>query len=132
MEVGMVGPGRMARTWSGEHPLRRRRNQRGREGLKRGYCLMIGGTVPAERVVVMIATPLEAELVALIKAVDDRLEVRYQPELLYPRCASPATIAGSSRFTGPRNRNNNGARCWPRPKCCSVCPRTPRRDWPTP
>ncbi|PZS29836.1 MAG: hydroxyacid dehydrogenase, partial [Pseudonocardiales bacterium] len=40
--------------------------------------------MPAERVVVMIATPLEAELVALIEAVDDRLEVRYQPELLPP------------------------------------------------
>ncbi|MGH3825578.1 MAG: D-2-hydroxyacid dehydrogenase [Pseudonocardiaceae bacterium] len=38
----------------------------------------------AERVVVVIATPLEAELVALIKAVDKRHEVRYQPELLPP------------------------------------------------
>jgi len=37
-----------------------------------------------ERVVVVIATPLEAELVALIETVDDRLEVRYQPDLLPP------------------------------------------------
>lgn len=37
-----------------------------------------------ERVVVAVATPFEAELVALIKAVDDRLEVRYQPDLLPP------------------------------------------------
>jgi len=37
-----------------------------------------------ERVVVAVATPLEAELVASIEAVDDRLDVRYQPELLPP------------------------------------------------
>lgn len=36
------------------------------------------------RVVVVIATPLEAELAARIDAVDDRLDVRYQPELLAP------------------------------------------------
>lgn len=34
------------------------------------------------RVVVAIATPLEAELVDVIRAVDHRLDVRYQPELL--------------------------------------------------
>jgi hypothetical protein len=32
--------------------------------------------MPGDRVIVVIATPLEAELVALIKAVDDRLDVR--------------------------------------------------------
>lgn len=37
-----------------------------------------------DRVVVVIATPLEADLVAGIRRVDDRLEVRYQPELLPP------------------------------------------------
>ncbi|MDQ2874304.1 MAG: D-2-hydroxyacid dehydrogenase, partial [Actinomycetota bacterium] len=40
--------------------------------------------MPAERVVVVIASPLEAELVTLIEAVDGRLEVRYQPDLLPP------------------------------------------------
>ncbi|MGI8578142.1 MAG: D-2-hydroxyacid dehydrogenase [Nocardioidaceae bacterium] len=37
-----------------------------------------------ERVVVVIATQLDAELVASIEAVDDRLEVRCQPDLLPP------------------------------------------------
>jgi phosphoglycerate dehydrogenase-like enzyme len=36
------------------------------------------------RVMVAIATPLEAELVHTIRAVDDRLEVQYQPDLLPP------------------------------------------------
>lgn len=36
------------------------------------------------QVVVAIATPLEAELVALIEGVDARLDVRYQPDLLPP------------------------------------------------
>ncbi len=36
------------------------------------------------RVVVVIATPLEAELVAQIRAVDDRLEVVFEPDLLPP------------------------------------------------
>jgi len=40
--------------------------------------------MPAERVVVVIATPLQPELVKLIEAVDDRLDVRYQPDLLPP------------------------------------------------
>ncbi|MGI8751438.1 MAG: D-2-hydroxyacid dehydrogenase [Acidimicrobiales bacterium] len=38
----------------------------------------------AERVVVVIATPLEAELVARVAAVDDRLDVRYQSDLVAP------------------------------------------------
>ncbi len=37
-----------------------------------------------DAVVVAIATPLEAELVPLIRAVDKRLDVRYQPDLLPP------------------------------------------------
>ena len=37
-----------------------------------------------ERVVVAIATPLDAGLVARIQAVDERLDVRYQPDLLPP------------------------------------------------
>lgn len=41
--------------------------------------------MPDERVVVVgIATPLEAELVARVAAVDDRLQVRYEPGLLPP------------------------------------------------
>jgi len=39
-----------------------------------------------ERVAVLITTPLEAELVALIEAVDDRLQVRYQPRPAGSRC----------------------------------------------
>lgn len=35
-------------------------------------------------IVVAIATPIEAEFVASIAAVDDRLDVRYEPELLPP------------------------------------------------
>jgi phosphoglycerate dehydrogenase-like enzyme len=38
----------------------------------------------ADRVVVAIATPLEPELVAVIRSVDPRLEVVYEPELLPP------------------------------------------------
>lgn len=40
--------------------------------------------MPGERVVVAITTPLEVELVTLIEAIDDRLEIRYQPALLPP------------------------------------------------
>lgn len=36
------------------------------------------------RVIVAVATPLEPELVARIEAVDDRLEVRFEPDLLPP------------------------------------------------
>ena len=42
------------------------------------------GSQAGRRVVVVIATPLEAELVALIEAVDDRVDVRYEPDLLPP------------------------------------------------
>ncbi|XAS74968.1 D-2-hydroxyacid dehydrogenase [Dermatophilaceae bacterium Sec6.4] len=38
--------------------------------------------MPGTRPVVVIATPLEADLVARISAVDDRLQVRYDPHLL--------------------------------------------------
>jgi glyoxylate/hydroxypyruvate reductase A len=37
-----------------------------------------------ERVVVMMATPLEEHLVAVIESIDDHLDVRYQPDLLPP------------------------------------------------
>jgi hypothetical protein len=37
-----------------------------------------------ERVVVAIATPLDGELVSRIETVDERLEVRYDPDLLPP------------------------------------------------
>ena len=40
--------------------------------------------MPDEHVVVLIATPMEPELVAVIEAVDDRLQVRYEPDLLPP------------------------------------------------
>ncbi len=38
----------------------------------------------AERVVVMIASPLESELVARIESADSRLDVRFDPDLLPP------------------------------------------------
>ncbi|MDQ2826854.1 MAG: D-2-hydroxyacid dehydrogenase [Actinomycetota bacterium] len=41
-------------------------------------------TASHRSVVVVIATPLETEMVALIEAVDGRLDVRYQPDLLPP------------------------------------------------
>ncbi|HEY8644600.1 MAG TPA: hypothetical protein VIL77_01835, partial [Gaiellaceae bacterium] len=37
-----------------------------------------------ERVPVVIASPLEPELVELLRAVDDRLDVRFEPDLLPP------------------------------------------------
>ncbi len=63
--------------------------------------------MPAERVVVMIATPLEAELVALIEAVDDRLEVRYQPELL-----PPLRFPGDHRGIGSFHRTPQQEQRW--------------------
>jgi len=53
--------------------------------------------MPAERVVVVIATPLDAELVALIESVDGRLDVRYQPDLL-PRPRFPCDHRGAASF----------------------------------
>lgn len=53
--------------------------------------------MPAERVVVVIATPLEPELVKLIEAIDDRLDVRYQPDLL-PPLRFPADHRGVESF----------------------------------
>ncbi len=41
--------------------------------------------MPDTRLVVAIVTPLEAELVARIAAVDDRLQICYDPDLLPPR-----------------------------------------------
>jgi phosphoglycerate dehydrogenase-like enzyme len=40
---------------------------------------------PNKGIVVAVATPIEAELVAAIEAVDDQLDVRYEPDLLPPR-----------------------------------------------
>ena len=50
-----------------------------------------------ERVVVLIATPLESALVALIEAVDERLQVRYQPDLL-PALRFPGDHRGIDGF----------------------------------
>lgn len=58
------------------------------------------GPLTTRRVVVVIATPLEAGLVALIEDVDDRLDVRYQPDLLPPpRFPCDHRGAGSFRRT---------------------------------
>lgn len=58
-----------------------------------------------ERVVVAIVTPLKDESVALIRAVDDRVEVRYEPDLLPPLHQPPADrSAGSFRRT-PEQEN---------------------------
>lgn len=53
--------------------------------------------VSQRRVVVVVATPLEAALVARIGAVDDRLDVRYQPDLL-PPTRFPCDHRGSEAF----------------------------------
>ncbi len=53
-----------------------------------------------ERVVVAVATPLEAELVASIEAVDDRLDVRYHPDLL-PPLRFPGDHRGVASFHRP-------------------------------
>lgn len=50
------------------------------------------------RTVVAIATPLEAKLVARIAAVDDHLDVRYEPELL-PPLRFPCDHRGVDSFT---------------------------------
>lgn len=80
------------------------------------------------RVIVAVATPTEVELVGRIEAVDNRLEVRYQPDLMPPP-GSPATTAGSTDFTAPPRRRPAGDGCWLTRKSYSVCPATPRRYW---
>ncbi len=56
--------------------------------------------MPGNRVAVAIATPLEAGLVARIAAVDDRLQVRCEPDLLPPlRFPGDHRGAGSFRRT---------------------------------
>lgn len=52
---------------------------------------------PNERVIVAVATPLQPELAQRIAAVDGRVEVRYEPDLL-PPARFPATIAGPKNF----------------------------------
>jgi glyoxylate/hydroxypyruvate reductase len=63
--------------------------------------------MPGDRVIVVIATPLEAELVALIEAVDDRLDVRYQPDLL-----PPLRFPGDHRGAGSFRRNPEQENRW--------------------
>ena len=60
-----------------------------------------------DRVVVLIATPLEDELVASIGAVDDRLEVRHEPDLL-PPVRFPADHRGIDGFTRSRAQEGRG------------------------
>ncbi len=55
------------------------------------------GEPTTRRVVVVIASPLEPALVARIQEVDDRIDVRYQPELLPPPCY-PCDHRGSDTF----------------------------------
>ncbi len=59
------------------------------------------------RVVVVIATPLEPDLVALIAAADDRVEVRYQPDLL-----PPLRFAGDHRGTESFGRSPSQETRW--------------------
>lgn len=63
--------------------------------------------MPNTRTVVAIATPLEAKLVARIAAVDDRLDVRYAPELLQP-ARFPCDHRGVDSF----NRTAGQERDW--------------------
>jgi phosphoglycerate dehydrogenase-like enzyme len=53
--------------------------------------------VSPKHVVVVIATPLEAELVARIEAVDERIEIRYEPDLL-PGVRFPCDHRGVESF----------------------------------
>src|SRR5262245_42388202 len=50
-----------------------------------------------ERVTVTIATPIEAELVERLRAVDERLDVRFEPDLLPPP-RYPSDHGGEPRF----------------------------------
>jgi phosphoglycerate dehydrogenase-like enzyme len=52
---------------------------------------------PTDRVVVAVATPLEPELVAVIRAVDPRLAVLYEPDLL-PTPRYPGDHKGAATF----------------------------------
>jgi phosphoglycerate dehydrogenase-like enzyme len=65
------------------------------------------GPLSVRRVVVVIATPLEAELVAIIRAVDDRLDVLFDPDLL-PPLRFPAVHRGVDAF----RRTNEQGRRW--------------------
>ncbi|MGI8416009.1 MAG: NAD(P)-dependent oxidoreductase [Nakamurella sp.] len=74
------------------------------------------------RTVVVIATPLEAELVAGISAVDDRLQVRYEPDLL----PAPRFVCDHRGVSvPPHNRAGRpaGGSCSARPRRCSAYPR---------
>jgi phosphoglycerate dehydrogenase-like enzyme len=55
------------------------------------------------RVALLIATPLEADLVASIRAVDDRLEVAFEPDLLPPP-RFPSDHRGTDGFTRSREQ----------------------------
>lgn len=61
----------------------------------------------AEQVVVVIATPLEAELVAVVAAADARLDVRYQPDLLPAR-----RFPGDHRGVGSFRRDPHQQQRW--------------------
>lgn len=61
----------------------------------------------AEQVVVVIATPLEAELVAVVAAADARLDVRYQPDLLAAR-----RFPGDHRGVGSFRRDPQQQQRW--------------------
>ncbi len=63
--------------------------------------------VAAGRVTVMIATPLERELVASIRAVDERLEVIYEPDLL-----PPTRYPGDHRGVDNYSRDADAERRW--------------------
>jgi phosphoglycerate dehydrogenase-like enzyme len=55
------------------------------------------GPAGAERVVVAVATPVEQELVNQIRAVDERLDVRFEPDLL-PQLRFPCDHRGAPDF----------------------------------
>lgn len=63
--------------------------------------------MPDNRVVVAITTPLEAALVARIAAVDDRLQVRYDADLL-----PPLRFAGDHRGVESFRRSEEHERRW--------------------
>jgi glyoxylate/hydroxypyruvate reductase len=63
--------------------------------------------MPDDRTVVAIATPLEAGLVAAIAGIDDRLQVRYEPDLL-----PPLRFAGDHRGVGSFHRTAEQEERW--------------------
>ncbi|GAB3610029.1 hypothetical protein GCM10027414_21540 [Humibacter ginsengiterrae] len=84
-------------------------------------------STPDRSIIVAVTTPLEPDLAARIAAVDDRLQVRYEPELL-----PPARFPGDHRGVEGFQRTTEQEVSWQRlladAEVVLGVPGTPRKD----